>query len=88
MFSRVRIAVYVDGCFWHRCPTHGTAPSTNARWWERKLNYNVRRDERATAALNEAGWRVVRIWEHENPEAAADLIAGVVLSARAERSDR
>jgi DNA mismatch endonuclease, patch repair protein len=70
-----RIAVFVDGCFWHSCPEHGRVPKTNSDWWRRKLEGVVRRDRDTDAELASAGWLVVRVWEHEDPEAAADRIA-------------
>lgn len=71
VFSRARLAVYVDGCFWHRCPEHGTIPKTNTEWWEAELNANVARDRATNDELEAAGWLAVRIWEHEVPEEAA-----------------
>ncbi len=74
VFPRRRVAVYVDGCFWHRCPVHATAPKNNAAWWADKLAGNVTRDRATDAQLIEAGWHVVRIWEHEDPVTAADRV--------------
>ncbi len=74
MFRSRRIVVFVDGCFWHRCPEHGSSPDTNRDWWETKLTANVERDRRHDAELEGAGWRVIRVWEHEDPVLAADLI--------------
>ncbi len=74
IFPRRRIAVYVDGCFWHSCPEHATYPKNNAEWWAEKLATNVARDRATDAALIAAGWQVIRIWEHEDPVAAADRI--------------
>lgn len=74
VFPRRRVAVYVDGCFWHRCPQHATDPKNNAEWWAAKLAANVARDRNTDAALAAAGWTVVRIWEHENPAEAADRV--------------
>lgn len=71
---RVRLAIFVDGCFWHGCPEHGTKPVTNARYWEAKISRNVERDLRNNALLTTRGWTVVRIWEHDDPEQAADRI--------------
>ncbi len=65
VFRSVRLAVFVDGCFWHACPLHGSRPAGNAAFWRRKLRGNVARDRRVNAALRLAGWRVLRIWEHE-----------------------
>jgi DNA mismatch endonuclease (patch repair protein) len=78
VFARRRVAVFVDGCFWHGCPEHFKPPGTNAAYWERKIGGNVARDARITAALEAAGWTVLRAWEHEDPEAVAGRIATVV----------
>ncbi|MEE2058319.1 very short patch repair endonuclease [Rhodococcus artemisiae] len=74
VFPRRRVAVYVDGCFWHRCPEHATAPKNNAEWWDAKLAANVRRDRDTDARLADAGWTVVRVWEHEDATTAADRV--------------
>lgn len=74
-FTRARLAVFVDGCFWHACPDHGTAPRTNSEWWRWKLQRNVDRDRDTDHLLGQAGWQVIRIWEHENPSQAAAQIA-------------
>lgn len=73
-FTRVRLAVYVDGCFWHGCLEHGTRPRTNSEWWEWKVRRNVERDRDTDRLLTDAGWAVIRVWEHEPPEEAADSI--------------
>lgn len=72
--TRARIAVFVDGCFWHGCPEHAVAPKANADWWRSKLDANVARDRRNDTTLRESGWIVVRAWEHENPVIVADGI--------------
>ena len=77
-FLGPRVAVYVNGCFWHGCPDHATWPKTNERFWRHKIEANVARDKRIDAALEEAGWVVIRVWEHETPEAAADHIERLV----------
>ncbi|MEU1985176.1 very short patch repair endonuclease [Nocardia sp. NPDC019395] len=74
VFPRRRVAVYVDGCFWHRCPDHATDPKNNADWWAEKLAGNVARDRATDAALVAAGWQVIRVWEHEDPVCAADKV--------------
>jgi DNA mismatch endonuclease (patch repair protein) len=74
VFTRRRLAVFVDGCFWHSCPLHATQPTANADWWREKLETNVRRDRRNDRNLAEAGWRVIRLWEHTPLEEAADRI--------------
>jgi DNA mismatch endonuclease (patch repair protein) len=65
VFRRAKVAVYVDGCFWHSCPQHATRPASNRAWWEQKLARNRERDEAIDAALFDADWVVVRVWEHE-----------------------
>jgi len=82
VFTRWRIAVFLDGCFWHSCPTHGNLPQRNRDYWEPKLRRNVDRDRRIDAALGGAGWRVIRAWEHEDK----DAVAGRVLSSVAARA--
>ncbi|WP_430335242.1 very short patch repair endonuclease [Rhodococcus sp. ACT016] len=74
VFPRKRVAVYVDGCFWHSCPQHATSPKNNAQWWADKLAANVVRDRDTDTRLEAAGWHVVRIWEHEDPTDAADRV--------------
>jgi DNA mismatch endonuclease (patch repair protein) len=74
VFGPARVAVYVDGCFWHSCPEHATRPKANAEWWKQKLNRNQERDRETNRVLAEHGWTVIRIWEHENPAAAADRV--------------
>ncbi len=77
---RARVAVFVDGCFWHCCPVHGTSPKANADWWSAKLAANVRRDRDTDARLREEGWTVVRVWEHEDMAVAAEAIGARVKS--------
>lgn len=79
-FTRRRVVVFVDGCFWHACPAHGTSPKNNGAWWDSKLRRNVERDRETGEALREAGWKVLRVWEHEDPSIAADRIAALVTS--------
>jgi DNA mismatch endonuclease (patch repair protein) len=78
LFTRARVAVFVDGCFWHSCPVHATQPSANREWWRDKLAANVARDRRHDAALLEAGWLPLRIWEHETPADAAGRVEHAV----------
>lgn len=73
-FTRARIAVFVDGCFWHRCPDHGTAPKNNGEWWADKLDANVARDRRNDDDLRRLDWITVHVWEHEDPAEAAEAI--------------
>ena len=65
VFPRIRVAVFVDGCFWHGCPRHATQPKTNAKFWRDKIATNRARDRRVNRALRRLGWTVVRVWEHE-----------------------
>ncbi|MCY1142470.1 very short patch repair endonuclease [Actinoplanes sp. Pm04-4] len=74
VFTKRRVAVFVDGCFWHVCPQHGRQPTTNEWYWTPKLRRNMERDARVNDTLRDAGWSVVRIWEHE---ALNDAIASV-----------
>jgi len=74
VFTRRRVVVFVDGCFWHGCPLHATAPKSNADWWREKLDANKERDARNTVALGQLGWTVLRIWEHEDPAIAVASI--------------
>lgn len=78
VFPRAKVAVFVDGCFWHRCPEHATFPKANAAWWKAKLDQTFRRDRRNDAILAGAGWTVVRVWEHEDPQMAAARVDEVV----------
>jgi DNA mismatch endonuclease (patch repair protein) len=74
VLTRARIAIFVDGCFWHACPEHGVLPKNNREWWQQKLARNVERDRENDAALANDGWIVLHVWEHEEPETAADRI--------------
>lgn len=74
VFPRRKIAVYVDGCFWHSCPQHATRPKNNADWWADKLAGNVRRDRDTDERLAAAGWTVIRVWEHEDAVVAAQRV--------------
>lgn len=74
LFPAPRVAVFVDGCFWHSCPLHATRPAANAEWWEQKLRRTVERDRETDRLLAAAGWEVIRVWEHEDPPAAAARI--------------
>jgi DNA mismatch endonuclease (patch repair protein) len=80
VFTGAKVAVYVDGCFWHSCPEHATTPKANRQWWVDKLDANVRRDRDTDRILRDGGWLSVRIWEHEDPVEAADRILRCVRS--------
>lgn len=83
VFTRVRVAVFLDGCFWHGCPIHHTVAVTNARFWADKVAANRDRDRDTDRRLIEAGWAVVRIWEHEDACEAAERVAQLVEQRRA-----
>jgi DNA mismatch endonuclease, patch repair protein len=83
VFPRQRVAVFVDGCFWHACPYHGTVPRTNADYWIPKIRENQARDQRNVAALEAVGWTTLRFWAHVQPVEAAAEIAEVVRSRAA-----
>lgn len=74
-FPGKKVAVFVDGCFWHRCPEHSVPVKNNADWWNHKLEANVLRDHSTKQHLEARGWHVLRVWEHEDMERAADLVA-------------
>lgn len=65
VFRREKVAVFVDGCFWHQCPLHSKIPENNRAFWERKLSRNVERDRLVDRELRKAGWKVARFWEHQ-----------------------
>jgi len=73
-FTRIRLAVFIDGCFWHGCPEHKGRPKANAHYWGPKIDGNIERDKRQTRALTAAGWSVLRFWEHESPPEVARRI--------------
>jgi DNA mismatch endonuclease (patch repair protein) len=79
-FTRAKVAIFVDGCFWHGCPQHATTPASNTDWWVAKIRENQERDQRATGALAAEGWRVVRVWEHDDPVVTANMIERLVRS--------
>ncbi|MEX1656728.1 very short patch repair endonuclease [Streptomyces pseudovenezuelae] len=81
-FSRLRIAVFLDGCYWHGCPQHATRPRANAEWWRSKLERNIARDLETTDHLTAAGWTVLRFWEHEPAADVAHRIEATVQSRR------
>lgn len=74
VFPRSKVAVFVDGCFWHGCPIHGTRPATNVKFWRKKIESNIRRDQEVNHRLNELGWSVMRIWEHEIKDNLDDVV--------------
>jgi DNA mismatch endonuclease (patch repair protein) len=86
VFLKSRTAVFVDGCFWHGCPRHGTEPKGNAAFWKRKFARNVARNRRVNRALRRAGWRVFRIWEHALRQATKDKMQESRLLKRIRRA--
>jgi DNA mismatch endonuclease (patch repair protein) len=78
VFTRAKVAVFVDGCFWHACPLHFTAPKTNTSYWGPKLQRNVDRDARAGRVLADEGWRVVRVWEHLSLPEAVEAVTSAL----------
>lgn len=81
-FTRVRVAVFIDGCFWHSCPEHGTLPKSNTAWWAAKLESVVTRDRDSDQLLGRVGWSPFRFWEHEATAPVADSIEAAVVAAR------
>jgi DNA mismatch endonuclease (patch repair protein) len=87
-FLRERLAVFVDGCFWHSCPQHGVAPKANRAFWARKLKSNIQRDRRSELELTKLGWTFMRFWEHdvdEGPEQCARAVAARLKRKRQRR---
>ena len=82
VFPTERVAVFLDGCFWHGCPLHHTKAKANAQFWAEKVRRNRERDEQTNELLTRAGWLVIRVWEHDDPAAAADRVRTLVLERR------
>jgi DNA mismatch endonuclease (patch repair protein) len=78
VFSSARVAVFIDGCYWHGCPVHGTVAQANAEYWAEKISRNQARDRDTDTRLANAGWLVIRAWEHENPRDVAHRIGAAV----------
>lgn len=87
-FTGHRVVVFVDGCFWHGCPQHRTLPKRNDVWWATKLRLNIERDRETDSYLKEAGWTVIRVWEHEQPVEAVERIERALASAPGARRRR
>lgn len=81
VFTKAKVAVFLDGCFWHGCPQHHTKAATNAAFWAEKVERTRKRDGETDRLLQEAGWKVIRIWEHENPVEAAARVEAAVRAA-------
>lgn len=88
VFTGQALAVFVDGCFWHGCPRHQRVPRRNPSYWVPKLEGNAQRDRRVDDALRAAGWRVVRVWEHEDADAAASRVESLLRPGRAASAGR
>ncbi|WP_353508751.1 very short patch repair endonuclease [Intrasporangium sp.] len=86
-FTKAKVAVQVDGCFWHGCPEHGVRPKSNAEWWRQKLMRNTIRDRETDEVLESAGWRVIRIWEHEVSKSSVDELRALVEQIGAQVKD-
>ncbi|XGP75532.1 very short patch repair endonuclease [Actinokineospora auranticolor] len=82
VFPRARVAVFIDGCYWHGCPEHHRPSTVNSAFWRDKIEGNRRRDAETTTLLETAGWSVIRAWEHDDPKVTADLVE-VAVRARA-----
>lgn len=82
VIRRLKIAIFVDGCFWHSCPIHGTMPAANRDYWQEKLQANQERDADTTKRLGDLGWTVLRYWEHEEPSVVAEQIVEIVTDRR------
>jgi DNA mismatch endonuclease, patch repair protein len=80
VFPRAKVAVFVDGCFWHGCPIHGVQPKVNSSYWFAKISLNRRRDQAVDENLIGLGWQAIRIWEHEDPREAAARVKSIVRS--------
>lgn len=86
VFTRARVAVFVDGCFWHGCTQHRPLPRTNSDYWRRKIARNQQRDAETDSLLRDNGWIVIRVWEHDDPQEGAERVVAAVSSARASKS--
>ncbi|MDG9690453.1 very short patch repair endonuclease [Streptomyces sp. DH17] len=87
-FTRAKVAVLIDGCFWHGCPLHATRPKANAEWWRNKLDRNMARDRETTEHLTALGWTVLRFWEHEDPVEVAARVGAAVERRLGERAGK
>ncbi|WP_439710238.1 very short patch repair endonuclease [Demequina lignilytica] len=88
LFRPTKVAVFIDGCFWHSCPIHATSPQAHSDYWLPKLERNRERDAETNAILEAAGWTVLRFWEHEDPTEVAATVVAVVTERRIPRSER
>ncbi|PBC77080.1 T/G mismatch-specific endonuclease [Streptomyces sp. TLI_235] len=88
VFRPVRVAVFIDGCFWHGCPEHFVPPKTNPAYWESKIGGNVTRDRDTDKRLADEGWLVLRFWEHQPPAECAEAVVAAVAARRKELAER
>ena len=86
VFPSLRVAVFVDGCFWHGCREHRSLPISNASFWREKIEGTARRDTQQVNWLQEAGWAVIRVWEHDVPDPAAQCISDLIDDLRSRRT--
>ncbi len=87
VFRKHRVCIFVDGCFWHGCPRHFECPKTNASWWREKIEANRIRDRQQSALLRAAGWKVVRVWEHDiNPKNVSAILNRILVQVKRPRS--
>ncbi|WP_100415285.1 very short patch repair endonuclease [Mumia flava] len=84
VFTRAKVAVFVDGCFWHGCPRHCVQPQRNGDWWRWKITRNQERDQVTTQSLEREGWTVLRFWEHEDPQVCADVVYERVMAVESQ----
>ncbi|MFJ4691979.1 very short patch repair endonuclease [Streptomyces sp. NPDC088766] len=87
-FPRAKVAILIDGCFWHGCPEHATRPKANADWWRQKLDRNMARDRETTEHLTAQGWTVLRFWEHVPPDEVAAAVRAAVALEKQDRERR
>ncbi|QYL17776.1 very short patch repair endonuclease [Mycolicibacterium pallens] len=85
VWSGRRVVVFLDGCFWHGCPVHGTEPKSNRAWWKAKLEGNQERDRRVDDLLRQRGWTVLRFWEHDDPAAIVEAIVQCLQTGETEQ---
>jgi DNA mismatch endonuclease (patch repair protein) len=88
VFPSNKVCVFIDGCFFHGCPEHGTWPKHNSEFWRTKIETNQRRDRDTDARLRNAGWTVIRAWEHEDPETVADRVEAAARPWDTDRPER
>jgi len=88
VFPSIRLCVFVDGCYWHRCPKHFSTPKANSEWWDEKINANCERDALQTRELKKRGWKVIRVWEHQVSGATLDVTVSEIRNVLSKRLAR